>query len=1370
MPQGPELKSISNSTPVIGSDYFIVSAIIEGIEQKQACCGTNCDRSDCEMHEWYFRPDPDIEPNPPCIPNAGGHPDFADYDDVCKKPGNPKVYYTAYPQAGETIHGSVDMAYNTITGRYEAGIPLAGLQMGDEISYYIVAADSAGNVISQVPDSTTAPCTSATSWNTDYETPPINNCDFMNGYELCGDRRQVAPDCGAAYTVNDPAGDTCGEPDDEGTQQVVSGIDLVDILGFSAGAGKGFGDLPGQDVVCAKVGLKAPPPNNSGGVIDAYILVLFNPDIYDPNPADIHMENSFAITYAPEAAGADPNLVKVLWDGDCLTDPDTPDILACKIFIGSDSETRLKISYSNDNLVFIAQNDLDWRTIIGNSSKETVMSFYTGAIQLSGGTPFWITDITAGLTLQKEAQTISSPPIPILHPAYFRNTMCQTNGVGDSPVCSSFMGTSPDSNECVMEIGPSPDKLFTGYYNLYHSLTYNRADATLIEELSGAANFPEDGSDVYTKSYSITLLDGRTHYFFLSAVNATGDESFETPQSNWNSTSCTVANVDPPEPPANFTCATPVGFDKSCKCEWIADYISDPSLYGFYLKRDGVPLNPEAAILSQSFTDSDATLENGYSYTYELRAVDIGGNYSPWTSTGCMPEDLKPPAMVDTLSIIADPGVIGVDFAWEPGPEEDIGEYNIYACEQTVTSTCGADSEGNADGYSLLATIPQPDPPETIFYSDNSSFGHEDSTWCFYVETCDDCVSAGTCPSKSSPNCSYFNTMSTYRKCIFIGPMIDPVAPLFPENQAAGPLPGGESCRITWDAVCRDEEGDFSDCNFPATSELMGYYVMRSEAIGGSCLNIPVPSPSYGTPAGFAPISYDPAFTDDGLTNGMQYCYRVHAYNAYNYFSRNEPVPSPVSCIPGDIQPPDKPEIVVPVAFTNSTCTPEWSEVEDDDTVTYNVYRCEGTEAQCNDSSKFLHLGSEQQLYSCEDTTDTQCEDWALSPDTQYVYCITAKDAIPNESDIYDSKDTINCAPCMATSKCVPPTGVIAGEKGPNYYGFDVYWTKSSSDYGSGEGYSIYLCTGSTADTCSTTSLASDINGDYSETPYTITDAGVSYDGYFYIGVSYEGSDCGESMIAVSLNSVTIGPTPPPCLPDIRLDIDGYFMKKELAACVEGDSDVNCQKVLAACAASSMPGCADSARKIASSPAAGITIELFDTTTGTVVKSKTTLTDGSVQEFGLFSANITTSDTFSVRARLPEGYWNEMFAYAQSGGAGCEPDSDPGECVIVLKSDISLGYFTTVEIDAIELIADPAMYGGQFANPDCDDKITLKDLALVKKRFFTDASKYHPSADFNLDGKIDLKDLAMIKASFNKSIGEKGTDASTMGGICDPDM
>jgi len=92
IPQSPKLYNISNSTAYLGAEYFTVSAIIEGVEQMNACCGPNCDRSDCEMEDWYMRPSPDVYPNPTCIPNAGGHPDFVCYDDVCEKPGNPKVY------------------------------------------------------------------------------------------------------------------------------------------------------------------------------------------------------------------------------------------------------------------------------------------------------------------------------------------------------------------------------------------------------------------------------------------------------------------------------------------------------------------------------------------------------------------------------------------------------------------------------------------------------------------------------------------------------------------------------------------------------------------------------------------------------------------------------------------------------------------------------------------------------------------------------------------------------------------------------------------------------------------------------------------------------------------------------------------------------------------------------------------------------------------------------------------------------------------------------------------------------------------------------------------------------------------------------
>ena len=565
IPQCPKLYGVANSAAVSGTEYFTVSANIEGVEQKEACCGSNCDSSDCDMDEWYMRPDPDIEPNPTCIPNANGHPDYADYDEACKLTGNPKVYYKAFPNVGSPISGSVDMAYNSDTGKFEANVPLTGLQENDEMTYYIVASDNRGNVIAQVPDPSTVPCTSVSSWSTDYETPPLNNCDFMNGYDLCANNQEGSPVCGSDYSANDPAGDTCGEPDSNGNAPTVSGIDLVDILGISAGAGKGFGDLPGVEVVCSRIGLMDAPPNTSEGVIDAYVMIFFNPDIPDPNPANIHMENAFAITYAPEAAGADPNLVKVLWDGDCVTDPDTADILGCKIFIGSDSENRLKIKYNNGDLIFIAQNDLGGRTMVGNTNKETTMIFGTGAIQLSGGTPFWLTDLSVGLTMQKnnKSATVGPPGNPAAPNP--KSISCQVGGSGDATTCPQST-TQPASNECVMTITPSPDKSFTTYYNVYHGMTSSASDATLVAELSGATNFPENGSSNYTKSYSVTTLDGKPHYFFLSSVNAGGGDPLETEQSNWQKTSCTVEDWVPPSAPTAFTCSTPDGFESRCKC------------------------------------------------------------------------------------------------------------------------------------------------------------------------------------------------------------------------------------------------------------------------------------------------------------------------------------------------------------------------------------------------------------------------------------------------------------------------------------------------------------------------------------------------------------------------------------------------------------------------------------------------------------------------------------------------------------------------------------------------------------------------------------------------------------------------------------
>ncbi len=1360
IPKTPKITDITNSTAVAGATMKVYATIV-GQEQMQACCGVNCDRTDCAMADWWGRPDPTIEPNPPCIPNPNGV-------GSCMKAGNPKLYY--YINEVANTGPPETMSYNSDSGKFEGEINLAGTTEGDVVNYYIVAVDGRGNVTSQLPSPDKASCSSVTSWNAAYETAATSNCSMMSSYERCSANQTGAPACGTSYSVNDSAGDTCGEPDANGNQTVVSGLQILDVGGYSASAGKGFGDLPTDDVVCAKIKLGAQPPQSGAGAIEGYLMIIFNPDITDPNPADIHFPNAFAISFAPKAESVGGNLDKVLWSGDCVTNPNTPDPLACKIFVGTDAEARFKVGYTNNELRLISKNSLpNGKTLIGSSSKSATMVFLTGKIQLSGGVPFYVVDLTPGLDLIKDnrSATVKIPDRPA--PPIIKSTTCKTGGAGTSSTCVKQGTAAPEGgNNCDFEILPSPDKSFTNYYNVYYNTVNDRASATLVAALSGSGNFAENGSALYNKTYNIpnsgNQLNGYPRYFFFSAVNTTAvPGQQETEQSKWTSAVCAPEDWVAPAAPTAFSCATPQGQEQKCYCSWTADKASDPSLYGFDIRRGGALLNT-SAILPNYYDDPN--LVNAVSYSYEVRSIDVGDNKSSWASATCVPEDLKPPAKIEP-SVVLQTNKYGVVVSWDSSPEEDMaggGRYNIYYCEKTGPTSCGADAGGLPIGYLKLNgnVVEHPVEPGTMSYSNDSAFGNAEKEWCFWVEACDNCKAANTCPSKPEANCGFFDTTSRHRKCLTVTAVGRDIAPLWPENQVAHANPDGQSCTVSWNQVCSGEEGDFINCDYPKPDELVGYKIMHSPAVSGGCAQLPEPNNESAVlktvmAGGSSEYTHASAF----LENGTPYCYRVYAYNVFSKYSRATPVPATaqaVICAPKDILAPNKPDMIEPIAFDQFSCEPAWAAVKDKNAVTYDIHRCEGNWETCDSGAKFTRRNASPM-------TGLSYMDQDVTTDAEYIYCATASDPSANTSAMYESSDLSNCGYCSPTDKCFPPTAVEGFEIAPTYYGVRAGWTNSASDDGMGAGYHAYLCVSSNPASCAAPygrltagAVAGEHDRQLGQEPLTFANVPVTSSGNYYIGVSYTGVSCGESQIAVSAAPVNLETQdscrtgdPGECPVEIAL-VDA-FEKYSIAACDSVD-----------------PGCLFAAgvstgfKKIKEG-APGVQIEVVESAYKTVVKRAVTDSKGEITTFrlraGSCSECVDQTKKYIVQARFPVGTWDPKAANLM----GCAADSTEGECVAALQpagslSDTAVNYVKTLAVPDISTAG-----GGEMGNPTCRPTVHVANLQPLKYRFGAIAgdAKYHPAADFNLDGKISIHDLAVLKKNFGKLAP---VSANTL--LCDP--
>ncbi|MFC1474835.1 dockerin type I domain-containing protein [bacterium] len=1409
IPDPPVIESVTNSTAVPGSP-FTVYAVIKGAEQREVCCkGTcvhecappdspsTCDWSNCEMTDFYGQADPRVVPNPTCIPNSVDSSNGVAPSVCGGKSRNPKLYY--YYNGDPTTGGNVDMIYDQAIDVFSAEIDpsTAGLIEDDVISYYIVASDNRGNVISQVPDPNTAPCTTITQWDTDYETPSIANCAMMNSYEKCGGFKNGAPNCASNYSMNDPAGDTCDE-----NQEPDPSFTVVDIIGISGGAGKGFQSLPNDVVVCSRIKFGDRPPDIGSGTdpLSAYVMIFFNPDISDPNPDDFHMTNAVAITFAPTTAGADPNLVKVLWDGNCVTNPNTADPLACKLVVGGSEESALKIGVANTEMKFIAKNALpNGKTILGSSQGVTKAAFYTGNIQLDGGTPFWLTDVTAGYSIMRQNQEVtlalcSAPAQPLIpSPAD-----C-INGAGIHEGMCPQSASQPASNDCRITIYKSPDCGFVDEYEIYHSLTDDPQTATLLGTIP-------TNRDCENKSYTHTIdnLDGKIHYYWLpSNFSSGGCGTLVTEQNKWASTRCTVEDWEPPASPTNFVCATPDTQENKCECTWEADTNADPSIVGFKLWRDDTLLTDSwpggPGTTEYSYTDTSEELVLGQTYTYKVSILDAGGNVSPETTTACTPEDLAAPGRVDFFNVLLQPGVLALDIGWQAGPESDLAGYNVYKCHNSIPGSSCIQS----DQFTRLNPEMIPHEEGTFYEIPDTDFLPEDDLeeYCLWVEACDNCDTAGTCPSTGVPNCSSFNTMKIYTKCVILSTYVPDIAPRYPQPggdmdptyhiKITTPDTGG-TCELQWNKVCEDEELVFDDCDFPSPDRVVGYYIMRAESPGSDCTGVTVDTnpvtDSMGHLVGTEPHGPGtPSFTDSGLTNGTTYCYRVHAFDFANIFSREEPPPDPVPCTPQDTLAPDPPDIdEADLAESDLVCTIAWHAVSDPNDVTYNVYRCTGDTDTCTSENDFtdevLSGSTELQVV---DVTDDMVE---------YTYCVTATDAASNESAKVtgaSAAGSVNCVQCLAVTP-PPPLPVVYAQTvgGCGGGGVEIWWTDSPGDGGGGS-YNIYSCTDNiTVDPATDPGCvleATGLSGGVTqENPYLLTQSAVPLEGDYYIAMTYVSGITGaESQplytvsaieyvlyLSIACGDGVCDPTcgwedtttcPSDCIPDcddavcepgecdfcspdcpdcglfsVTIYVSGAFKKREIQSCTSGD-----------------PECPTESYKAVETAQDGVVVEVVNLSNLSVtLYSATSDSDGEVSNISAQMSMEAPDTVYRIRAR----YEGEAYESWMKGACDNSETADAdGYCVVNL-ADTALDGGAVVSAVTFPYAVDGG--GGEVGNPNGDGAVNLFDISEMKSAFGTSPGDtcYKAWADLNLDGKVNLFDLNVIKENMGDEFDTASPD------------
>lgn len=124
------------------------------------------------------------------------------------------------------------------------------------------------------------------------------------------------------------------------------------------------------------------------------------------------------MSFTPEVIGTS-ELTRMLWETDCLTSPDTANTMECRLLSPIGANSKLQIGY-NSGLNFIAKGSgtgvihQDTYNLIGTTSKTTYMYAMTAEINISGGTPFWVSDLTPAMGFMQTNQkiTVSAAAVP----------------------------------------------------------------------------------------------------------------------------------------------------------------------------------------------------------------------------------------------------------------------------------------------------------------------------------------------------------------------------------------------------------------------------------------------------------------------------------------------------------------------------------------------------------------------------------------------------------------------------------------------------------------------------------------------------------------------------------------------------------------------------------------------------------------------------------------------------------------------------------------------------------------------------------------------------------------------------------------------
>jgi fibronectin type 3 domain-containing protein len=233
---------------------------------------------------------------------------------------------------------------------------------------------------------------------------------------------------------------------------------------------------------------------------------------------------------------------------------------------------------------------------------------------------------------------------------------------------------------------------------------------------AGCANFAQIGTATGTAYSDAAVASSTTYSYIVQAVDTAGNVS---PFSNI--ATATTVGSQPPTAPSNLT-ATAVSTNQ-INLSWTAS-TSSLGLANYVVQRcQGVGCSSFAQIATPTATTyTDTGLASGTSYSYQVEAIDIEGNLSPFSNV----------ASATTLSSSTTITYVQGAYASPQTPQSSVsvtftaaqaaGDLNVVAVgwnDSTATVSSVTDKSGNTYARAVGPTIESGVASQSIYYAKN---------------------------------------------------------------------------------------------------------------------------------------------------------------------------------------------------------------------------------------------------------------------------------------------------------------------------------------------------------------------------------------------------------------------------------------------------------------------------------------------------------------------------------------------------------------------------------------------------------------------------------------------------------------------------